>query len=213
MTFKSPNRTCEGLLLDYAAGTLDEAHTLLVEAHLMLCPTARCYVTECEAVGGALIEHLCDPVTLDAGCLDALLKKIDAPSEEDVIENKDQAPNEDCARFFYNKTTPSLDRLFIPLMQDARLQGWRVFGSRWVSLLEGTKGVQARLVRLRPGRALPIAIYRETSAILVVEGCLACDKKEPFYTQGHILFAGEDFEAPPVADKATGCVVLHITAT
>ncbi|WP_332308091.1 zf-HC2 domain-containing protein, partial [Elstera litoralis] len=48
----------ESLLIDYAAGTLPEAISLLVATHLTYCPTCRKEMAALEAVGGAMLDSL-----------------------------------------------------------------------------------------------------------------------------------------------------------
>ena len=50
------------VLFDYVTGALDEATSLLVATHLVLCPHCRGVVKSLEAVGGALLEGLDEPV-------------------------------------------------------------------------------------------------------------------------------------------------------
>src|SRR5207245_3768 len=57
----------DSLLIEYAAGSLDEATALLVATHLALCPDCRRPVRRAEAVGGALLESApSEPLASDA---------------------------------------------------------------------------------------------------------------------------------------------------
>ncbi|MGL1147904.1 zf-HC2 domain-containing protein, partial [Vibrio parahaemolyticus] len=60
------------LLLDYAAGTLDEASSLLIATHLTLCPHCRREVAAAEAIGGSLLDDL-PAAPLRPGALDAVM--------------------------------------------------------------------------------------------------------------------------------------------
>ena len=55
MPFHHPQ---DNLLVDYAAGSLDEPVGLLVATHLALCPDCRLKVSEYEKLGGALLEEM-----------------------------------------------------------------------------------------------------------------------------------------------------------
>ena len=54
----------EAWLVDYAAGTLDEANALLVACHAALCPTCRETLRLLDATGGALLEETRDHALL-----------------------------------------------------------------------------------------------------------------------------------------------------
>ena len=63
------NETYHSLLIDYASGSLDEAHSLLVAAHIALSPNARRIVQEYESIAGGLLHECCAPVSM---CEEAL---------------------------------------------------------------------------------------------------------------------------------------------
>ena len=56
----------ETLLLSYAAGVLDMAQHFAVTVHLALSPTARKFVSQCETIGGCLIENECADAAMRA---------------------------------------------------------------------------------------------------------------------------------------------------
>lgn len=65
-------------LLSYAAGTLDEAFSLLVASHLTYCAECRERVREAELIGGTLLAEMPTTPVAD-GTLDKILARLDEP--------------------------------------------------------------------------------------------------------------------------------------
>ncbi|MEL6287575.1 MAG: ChrR family anti-sigma-E factor [Pseudomonadota bacterium] len=65
------------LIEGYATGRLEAGWSLLVAAHLELCPEARATAAAYEAVGGAMLDTI-DPVDVAPTCCDAVLKRVGA---------------------------------------------------------------------------------------------------------------------------------------
>src|SRR5690242_15759860 len=66
------------LLLEYAAGTSDEATALVLATHLALCPVCRRTVAEAEALGGSLLEESPE-FSLAPDALKTMLSRLDEP--------------------------------------------------------------------------------------------------------------------------------------
>ncbi len=56
----------DSTLLAYAAGTLDEAFSVVAAAHVAVCPSCRGAVRAAEALGGELLEAAGDIAVSDA---------------------------------------------------------------------------------------------------------------------------------------------------
>ncbi|EJN12334.1 anti-sigma factor, putative, ChrR family [Bradyrhizobium sp. YR681] len=65
------------ILAAFASGTLDEARSVVVAAHVSLCAHCRATVATFEQFAGALVERA-SPAALRPGALDAALSRIDA---------------------------------------------------------------------------------------------------------------------------------------
>ena len=64
-------------LMDYAAGALSEAGSVMVASHLSLCPTCRCTLGQMEAAGGALLDST-EPVPVSESCHQKMMAMIEA---------------------------------------------------------------------------------------------------------------------------------------
>lgn len=208
MTNKTVHASCEQLLLDYAAGTLDEAHSLVVAAYLTLSPSGRRYVDECEALGGALIEHLCDPVAISAECRSALLAKI---SCNDGASTEGRAPCCNETSFSCNAPLPApLARLMPPgISKEPRWKGTPGGGLRWMDIPVSDRRSRVRMIRLAPGFTLPHHRHTETELMLVLEGAFF-DGGDRF-ARGDLVMMDAGCAHETVADAEAGCLCVGVT--
>ncbi len=79
------DETYHALLMEYASGCLDEAHALVIAAHMALSPQARKIVADYEKIGGAMLHDCCAPVAMKADALKCVMARLDtcgpAPSK------------------------------------------------------------------------------------------------------------------------------------
>lgn len=69
--------TYHALLMEYASGCLDEAHALVVAAHMALSPQARKIVMDYEKIGGAMLQNNCAPVAMKSDALKCVMARLD----------------------------------------------------------------------------------------------------------------------------------------
>lgn len=199
------NTDCEALLLDYAAGSLDEAHTLLVASYLTLSPEGRRFVSTCEALGGAMIEHLCEPAPLSAGCLEAVLQKIDCSS------TKDCAAIEECIQSFIECCDP-IPRPLTRLIAAGPRPSWKKIldGLEYFALPFESCPSQAQIFRCAPAFTMPHHEHEGSEITLVLHGAL--EDQDRRYVRGNILHMAHETRHAPFADRDTGCICLVVTA-
>jgi putative transcriptional regulator len=207
MTCHARHTNCEGLLLEYAAGTLDDAHTLIVAAYLTISPAGRRYVQECENLGGALVEHLCDPVDVSAGCLEGLLEKI---TRDDSARN-DERPccNQTCIDCDEPLPAP-LANILPPGMAETLKWKTAFGGMQWIDIPVGACHHRVQLIRCAPGFKTPRHRHRGSEVTLVLEG--AFDDETGHYSRGDIVIMDCETRHEPVADPETGCLCFSVTA-
>ncbi len=200
------NGNCEALLLEYAAGTLDDAHTLIVSAYLTLSPEGRRYVADCERLGGALVAHLCDPVDVSPACLERLLEKIDcappACTEKKICSNATCIPCEDLL-------PAPLAGLLPPEMGDKLVWKRSFSGLRRLDLLPAECASQAQLMHCSPGFRFPRHHHNGMEITLVLEGSFS--DGQGHYRRGDLLIAEDGTTHAPVADAKTGCLCFCVT--
>lgn len=188
----------DDLLLAYAAGSLDQAMSLLVASHLTLCPRCRDEVSRAEALGGALLDEQPPSGSLDH-LLDAVLGRLDEP--EPIVPRP--AP--------ITRPGSILPR---PLQHAI---GGDLDGLRWKRLGQGLEQAlvlqsgrsRARLYRIAPGLRIPEHGHDGTELTLVLQGGFS--DVNGHYLPGDIACADEDVVHRPTADRDLACVCLAVT--
>lgn len=183
----------EATLVGHAARALGPAAGLVVAAHLARCPACRAKVGLAEAVGGALLETL-PPTPLAPDALARLMARLEAHPEEGA------APGPPA-----DSPAAELRRL----LQAARPH-WVAPGLRHALLLreQGSDGT-LRLLRVRPGTALPRHAHRGVELTLVLEGRFADEAGQ--YGPGDLAEVDEGAPHRPVAGGSADCVCLLAT--
>jgi putative transcriptional regulator len=186
------------LLLDYAAGTLDEASSLLVATHLTLCPHCRAGVVAAEAIGGNLLDDL-PAAPLRPGALDAVMARLDAGAEQPA-----------------RREAPTSSWLPRPLVE--RLGGddplrwkWRWLGPGVadLALVDEPGRPSARMVRLVPGIGLPPHDHGGRELTLVLRG--AFGDRFGRFGPGDVEETYPDMHHEPVALAGSICIGLVVT--
>ena len=187
------DKNCEMLLLDYAAGSLDRAHGILVASYLTLSPDARRYVGQCETLGAAMMTYLCDCAEMSAGSLESVLAKIDcgfADCESAAVLSEACIAN--CA-----KLPQPLSRA----MPEKAAWQCGSGGAEWMELRFGDCPSCLRVIRCKPGVSLPCP----GQTVLVLDGIV--QDRDGRYGRGDLLvLTGRN----AAADGETGCVIAAI---
>lgn len=187
------------LLLSYAAGSLDEAQSLLVASHLTLCPECRRRLASLEAAGGALFEAL-DGEDVSEDALDAVLDRLDEP------EPPRSAPDR-------TKTVTGV--LPAPLRKyvggDIGDIRWRAKGPGvgMAELPVRVEGQRAFMLRVDPGRAVPQHTHEGAELVMVLTG--GYTDEYGHFLRGDVEIADPSVDHRPVADPGEPCVILAVT--
>ena len=75
----------EATVLAYAAGTLNEAFSVVAAAHVSVCPSCRAAVRQAEAVGGNLLEQT-DAVAVSADTRARMMAQLDVVAPLNTLE-------------------------------------------------------------------------------------------------------------------------------
>lgn len=185
------------MLLAHALGVLGRAHDLVVAGHLSLCPGCRSAAEADMAVGGNLLDAL-PPTPLGPDALECALERI-----RTVSEGGDEAE-------ITPEATPDARDLPAALreMLEAARPRWLAPGVRQSLLLRRAEGT-LRLLRVRPGKALPRHGHHGTELTLVLRGAFADERAR--YGRGDLAEADEEVEHRPVAEAGDDCVCLIAT--
>ena len=187
----------EATLVAHAAGTLWAAAKPVVQGHLDLCGHCRAAFGLAEAVGGALLDEL-PPTPLSPDALRRLTERLGgragapaqpaaSPAPAAVVDGAAMSP---------------------PGLRDARLR-WLAPGVRHALLLRGPTEGTLRLLRVRPGTALPRHAHHGTELTLVLEG--AFSDETGCHGPGDLLEAEGEESHRPMAEGTADCVCLIAT--
>ena len=148
----------EGLLIDYAAGTLEAGAHLVIGGHLGACPACRATVEETEAVGGALLSAL-RPAALSADALALALARIERPAPAAAAPPK--APDD------------WIDIAPEALRAAAKRRRWAAPGVWVAPVTQGPGGARSYLLGVAAGMSVPRHTHRGSEMILVLKGAYA----------------------------------------
>lgn len=183
--------------LAHVVGKLGRAHDLVVGAHLSRCAECRARAEADMVVGGQFLEAL-PPARLAPGALERTMERLGSSlGEDDVSAGATEPP----------PVTGELPAALGDLLRAARLR-WLAPGIRQAILLRRADGM-LRMLRVRPGKALPRHGHSGTELTLVLEGSFADETGR--YGPGDLAEAGEGFDHQPIADGVADCLCLVAT--
>lgn len=193
--------TYHSLLIDYARGALDEAHSLLVATHIALSPNARRIVREYEAVGGGMLTECCEPVAMDCDALKSVLDRLDTLTEECREKMQECACKE-------AEILPDCLRSYVPA--EAERLPWKKAktGLQAISVETTCRHSVAELMQFKGGTALPISGEYMISVTLVLDGSV--HDGGTIYSRGDVIIAQDGEAHSPKAAKGEGCTALIV---
>lgn len=192
----------EDQLLDYAAGSLDEPVGLVVATHLALCPACRRQVRGLEAIGGALLDEL-PAVRADSDGLARVLARLDEPEPPLPATRPDVTLDAETRRLV---PEPLRSQLGASL---AELSWQRVArGLDEHELPLDRPGFKTRLLRIRPGAAIPRHGHRGLESVLVLDGGFTDERGH--YARGDVGLSDPRIVHRPVADLDRDCLCLIV---
>jgi putative transcriptional regulator len=184
------------LLLAYAAGTADEALSLVVATHMSYCAVCRLRGKKLDSLGGALLGEL-PPAPLQPGALDTVLARLDQVT-----------PYERPRRAASRDGTPEPLRAYI----GGDLSGvrWRKIGPRlsYAPLFKRGK-VAARLLRGVPGADSGMHHHHGSEYTVVLKG--GYTDATGSYGPGDLQVMEDGMGHNVVADPGEDCINLAVT--
>jgi len=187
------------LLTAYAAGTLPEAFSLVVAAHLSMCDACRAEAESLDGVGGVLMDDLAG-VGMEASALDAVMARIEAASADEPAE---RAPIR-----VSGGVLPGPVRDYIG--GDLEAVKWKSVGMGVKqAVLKTSDKASARLLYIPAGAAMPEHSHRGMELTLVLSG--AFEDESDRFGPGDVEIADDEVDHTPVADVGADCICLAAT--
>ena len=177
-------------LAAYAFGTLDQARSLVVAAHLSLCAQCRAAVRNFESVGGAVLAET-EPVAMSPGTLQHAMAAL-GPLE--IVQPPIRSEG-------VQELPPPLSRYMMGPWR------WIGRGVQWRAVdVPSDDDVRVFMLKGMPGTRLPRHRHTGTEWTCVFEGAFTHDLGR--YGAGDFDEADETVEHNPVVDAEEGCVCL-----
>jgi putative transcriptional regulator len=186
-------------LLDYASGATPEPVALAIATLLTMNPVDAAVYRQLNAVGGALLEAL--PVNLATSedmQLTSMMVQLDEVPQDAITAPQLQAPS----------TVPTPLQLYVGESFESVRWHQVTQGVEEFVLNTGTRGYRTALLRIAPGKAMPLHRHGGLEMTVVLEG--AYDDVNGRFARGDLEIAGVHDEHQPVADRLTGCLCLAV---
>lgn len=181
----------------YSAGTLPEAFSLMVAAHVSLCDTCRAQLEAFDALGGEMIERAPDnTVAMTPDSLAETMKLIAGGATREIRMGRNPG-------------------VFPGPIQD--YVGGDLEDVRWRSIGMGVKqcilptssDASARLLFIPAGSAMPDHGHYGTEMTMVLKG--AFRDEDGYFQRGDVELADATTKHTPVADVHEDCICLAVT--
>jgi len=198
MMTKILHHPTDALLMDYAAGTLPEAFSLVLATHVSMCDECRARLSAYESVGGGLIDAMTAAPMDEDGFEDMLARIMGAPEPA--------APKPRAMRQKGIFPGPLQDYVG----GDVAAVRWRPVGMGVrQAILPTDRDATVRLLHIPAGCAVPDHGHRGTELTLVLQG--AFRDEDGRFGPGDMEVATEEMEHTPVAEPGEDCICLAAT--
>lgn len=181
----------DSTLVSYAAGSLPESQSLVVACHVRLCPGCQGKIAEAETLGGTLLSNL---------------KPLATSPEKRArfLSRFGQAQGNSQPR---SSSALAMDKIFSPDYLST---------FNWVHVAPGVKQIilpsqaphRLRLLRISPGRSMPLHSHRGSELTLVLQGAYSDETGQ--YKKGDVSDHDTDITHQPIAGKES-CICLVAT--
>lgn len=185
-------------LMDYAAGTLDEAVSVMVASHLSLCPHCRCQTRRLEATGGVLLDQS-ETIPVSEACRSKMMAMLDAEPPPPATET---TPESLC------RILPAPVRSFSGCGIDGL--HWEKISATIERVILPTKGCsKLQVVRFKAGSTIPKHDHRGSEMTLILSGSIR--DQGQLLRRGDIAVCEPGHIHTPKVGEAEDCLCLVMT--
>jgi putative transcriptional regulator len=190
----------DATILAFAAGTVGEAHGIVVASHISLCATCRTALRRAESLGGGILAD--QPATAVSDiCRSATLASLDVAMAAPKLKRAAIAPSElppALARALGGKTLSDIK-------WHKKAPGVAIFD---VPLAKGER-THLKLLSIGSGRAMPEHGHGGEELTLILKGSYSDHMGK--FIPGDVADLDEDVEHQPVVDSDEDCICLVAT--
>ena len=185
-------------ILAYAAGTLNEAFSVVAASHIAVCPACRDAVRAAEALGGELLGSMADT----AVSVDCRSRTLAALEQATIHRLPVSAPR--------SELPAPLARLiekvsFDDIAWKKKAPGVAMFDVKLPTAAQG----QLKLLRIGAGRAMPEHGHGGEEITMVLKGAYRDHMGR--FARGDVADLDEDIEHKPVVEQDGDCICLVAT--
>ncbi len=184
----------DATLLAFAAGTVGEAHGILVASHLAMCPTCRSAFRKAEGLGGGILELQTEQAVSDV-CRAATLASLDA-----VDAAKPKAVSKSDLPLALARALGDIS--IVDIQWRKRAPGVSVFD---VPLSKGSK-TKLKMLKLGQGRTMPEHGHGGEELTLILKG--SYHDKMGCFSPGDVADLDQDVEHQPIVDSDEDCICV-----
>jgi putative transcriptional regulator len=190
----------DATIMAYAAGAVTEGFSLVLAAHMELCPHCRRRMAEASAVGGELLSEM-QPVAMSESGFDKIWSRIESDPVEALPESQTPVSKDGIPGILTTYLAGDLETL------------------QWRNLVPGIhqyflKGVESgrgsvRLLSIAPGTTIPHHTHLGSELTLVIKG--AYDDEIGHFKRGDLADLDTSVHHQPVAASDEPCICLIAT--
>ena len=184
----------DATILAFAAGTVGEAHGIVVASHVAMCPTCRSAFRNAESLGGGILSAQSEAAVSDL-CRAATLASLDA-----VMTPKPQPKKQGDLPLALSRALGGISMAEIKWRKKA--PGVAVFD---VPLSKGTK-TKLKLMRLGHGRAMPEHGHGGEELTLILKGSYHDHMGR--FAPGDVADLDHEIEHQPIVDSDEDCICV-----
>lgn len=191
------------MLLEYACGTLNDAHALLMASYVSLRPDAHKILCKFEDLGGDLLDSMCKPEPLSSDCFEKVLLQLNG-ADEGKDEQEHSASNAAL------NSLPQPLRAYITCNRKNTIS-WKPFmkGIKFHILKTADSNYNVMLLNVPPGVKTPAHRHEGSEITLILQG--AFHDKTGSYNAGDLVIHDEHVHHQPIGDEKEGCICLVVT--
>jgi putative transcriptional regulator len=191
----------DATILAFAAGTLGEAHGIVVAAHMSSCSFCRANLRSAEILGGAILAQQPESAVSDL-CRSATLASLDSKPS-----TKKNVP------VLHGELPPALARALggkslSDVKWHKKAPGVATFDVPLANLPKGDR-THLKLLRIGTGRAMPEHGHGGEELTLILKGSYTDHMGK--FSVGDVADLDEDIEHQPVVDSLEDCICLVAT--
>jgi putative transcriptional regulator len=188
----------ESTLLAYAAGTLEEAFSIVAASHIAVCSECRAAARAAEAVGGELMEQMAE-TAISSSCRARTFAALEQAGlyRLPLAQPRGTVPRPLAALLPVTH--------FDGLAWKRKAPGVAMFDVKLPTYARG----QLRLLRIGAGRAMPEHGHGGEEITLVLKGAYRDHMGR--FAQGDVADLDEEIEHKPVVEQDADCICLVAT--